>query len=288
MKNLFSIRKSHGEYSSEFDEVPFPVVKVSDRVRDQMKDSFAFVDKEFAPHAPTDEEKALKKKAARYWALCLVCLVAAFFLFFAGNRTGLYTAMPYLHVLDLGCLIGSLVFNFKARKIAGKQADAGHERAQIDFSEATKQLQKAAAEAAKELDVPDTALSVDILPFHYILKNGEVKPAGKRGHFENLSMSVFLRDGDLCLATAQELFRIPLTDIRGYREYDEDFELDMWLKPEESDSDAYKDYGIRKSGVLGRRGHGYFGVDIRGEFEIRIPCYDFPRVRELLHLSRLS
>ena len=287
MKNLFSINKTDGREANDFDATPYLAATVSEGVQKKLKNSFSFVEKEFTPPEPTEEEKALKKKAVVYWMLCLGCLIVAFALFFMGNRMGLYNALPILHVVDVGFLIGSLVFNFKARGITRKQTALGNEHVQFNFDEATKQLREAAAEAAAELGVPEQALSVDILPFHYILKGNEQKPFGKRGKFDNLSVSVFIKDGALCMATAQELFRVPLSEIRGYREYDEDFELDMWLKPEESDSDKYKDYGLRKSGMMGRKGHGYFGVDIGGEFEVLVPCYDFPPVKELLRLQEV-
>ena len=286
MKNLFSINKTENRDANDFDETPYLAATVSEAVQSKLKGSFAIVEDKMTPHEPTEEEKALKKKSTLYWLLCAGCLIAAFALFFGGDRTGLYASLPVLHVVDAGLLVASLVFNFKARRITRKQAEVGNEHIRFDFSEATKQLQEAAAEAARELGVPDQALSVDILPFHYIIKGNEMRPAGKKGHFDNLSVSVYVSDGALCMATAQELFRIPLEEIRGYREYDEDFELDMWLKPEESDSDKYREYGLRRSGMMGRRGHGYFGIDVGGEFEILVPCYDFPPVRELLHLTQ--
>lgn len=287
MKNLFSINKTDGRDTNDFDDTPYLAATVSEAVQQKLKNSFSFVAEETAPRELTDEEKKLKKKANLYWVLCLGCITAAFILFFAGDKVGLYQSLPVLHLVDLGFLIASLVFNFKARGITRKQTNLGNENIRLDFTEATNQLKEAAAAAALELGVPESALSVDILPYHYVVRGDEHKPAGKKGRYDNLSMSVFLKDDHLCMATAQELFRIPLSDIRGYREYDQDFEVDMWLKPEESDSDKYKDYGLRKSGLMGRKGHGYFGVDIRGEYEFLVPCYDFPMVKELLNVNKL-
>jgi hypothetical protein len=164
----------------------------------------------------------------------------------------------------------------------------GNAKVELNFAKATKRLEEAAAEAAKELGVPENALSVDILPFHYKTKSDyKTKddvpvPVGKKNHFDNLSISMYTDGDSLCLATAHELYRIPLADIRGYREYDEDFELDMWLKPEAPDSESYKSYGIRKSGFFSHKGHGYFGLKLGSDYEVLIPCYDFGAVRSLL------
>ena len=130
--------------------------------------------------------------------------------------------------------------------------------------------------------IPATALTVDVLPYHYKVNGDSILRVGRKGKFDNLAISTFVRDGALCLATSQELLAIPLSEITGYREYDEDFELDMWLKPEEPDSDKYKEFGIRKSGFLAHKGHGYFGLKIGEDYEVLIPCYDFEAVRALL------
>ena len=42
-------------------------------------------------------------------------------------------------------------------------------------------------------------------------------------------------------------------------------------------------FGIRKSGFLSHKGHGYFGIRIGEDaFEVLIPCYDQAVVKELL------
>ena len=71
-------------------------------------------------------------------------------------------------------------------------------------ADGTKLLEEAAADAARELGVPNTALSVDILPYHYIMKGNNATPAGKKNRFDNLSVSLFVREGKLCLATADQ------------------------------------------------------------------------------------
>ena len=287
MKNFFSINKTEGRDQNEFDPTPYLAARVSEAVQNKLKNSFSVVEEEFSPAEMSEEDKALKKKGSLYWGLCLGFLGAAFLLFFAGDKAGLYKALPVLHVVDAGLLVAALVFHFKARRITRQQTEASNNRIRMDFSEATKLLEEAAADAARELDVPVTALSVDILPDHYIMKGTAPVPAGKKNRFDNLSVSLFVRGGCLCLATAQERFDIPLTALRGYREYDADFEVEMWLKPEESDSDKYKDFGIRRSGLLGRKCRGYCGIDVDGEYEILIPRYDFDAVRESAGLSKL-
>ncbi len=293
MKNLFSVNKTYDREANDFDENRYLSAHVSEEVRGKMKSAFSAMEDEYAPREPTEEEKALKKQGRYYWILSVVCLLTGAALIFIDRRTKISESVPFLHFLHLPLLVGFVVFIFKIRRISRKQTKLGNDGLQLDFTEAAKRLEEAAAEAARELGVPEGALSVDILPFHYKIK-GDYKtkddipvPIGKKNHFDNISVSMYTEGSDLCMATAQELFRIPLSDIRGYREYDEDFEIDMWLKPEEFNSEKYAEYGIRKSGFLARKAHGFYGLDIRGEFEVLVPCYDFSLVKRLLPQSSL-
>ena len=287
MKNLFSINKTAGRDQNEFDPSPYLTAHVSEAVQAKLKNSFSVIEDKFLPTELSDEDKALKKKGTLYWSISLGCLGMSFILFFVGDRIGIYGAAPLLHLIDGAFLVAALVFHFKGRGVTRRQTNLSNDRIRTDFSEATKLLEEAAADAARELGVPNTALSVDVLPYHYVMKGNNPVPVGKKNRFDNLSVSLFVRDGKFCLATAQERFDIPLTAIRGYREYDADYELEMWLKPEDSDSDKYRDFGLRRSGLLGRKGRGYCGIDVEGAYEILIPRYDFEPTRELLGLEKI-
>lgn len=286
MKNLFSINKTDNKDASELDSVPYLAATVSEEVRTLLKNAFSVVEEETAPREPTEEELALRKKGNRYWLICLTCLFASVALFFGGTKAGIFQAVPALHTVVLGLLAVSIVFNVKAKRLGRKQSEAQSESMKFDFSEASKRLEEAASKAAAELGVPARALTVDIFPFHYKLDGDKVLRVGKKGKFDNLAVSVFVKDKSLCFATAKELYAIPLAEITGYREYDEDFELDMWLKTEEPDSDRYKAFGLRKSGFLSHKGHGYFGLLIgQDAYEVLIPCYDFEAVKALLETN---
>ena len=282
MKNLFSINKTHDSDTMEFDLTPYHAAAVSEEVKAKLKSAFSIVEEEYTPREPTEEEKALRKKGNRYWMICLACLVTGVALFFGGGRLGIYESMPYLHFLDLAFVIAAMVFNFKARRIGRQQTKLNEAKVTVDFSEASKRLEEAAAEAARELGVPADALTVDVLPFHYKEDGGKTLRMGKKGKYDNLAVSVFIKDEKLCFATARELLAVPLAEVTGCREYDEDFELDMWLKPEEPSSDRYKEFGIRKSGFFSHKGRGYFGLKVGGDYEVLIPCYDFGEVKALL------
>lgn len=288
MKNLFSINKTDDKNADVFDSTPYLAARVSEDVKNKMKNAFSALEEEYVIPEPSAEELALKKKGNRYWLTCIACFFAAVVLFFGGNKLGIYDTLPYLHLLDMGLLIAAVIFNVMARKISRRQLPVQTPPVAADFAKASKLLEEASAAAARELGIPRNATPVDVLPFHYIVKNREPHAARRKNRFDNISVSLYTQKGDLCLATSRELFRIPLADVRGYRSYDEDFEIDMWLKSEEHDSDKYAAYGLRKSGLMGRRGHGYIGLDIGGEYEILIPCYDASVVKSLLKLTEIQ
>ena len=282
MKNLFSINKTSNNNAMELDVTPYHAATVSEEVKAKLKSAFSIVEEEYAPPEPTEEEKALRKKGNRYWMICLVCLVAGVAMFFGGSRLGIYESMPFLHVIELGLVVAAMVFNFKARRLNRQQLKLSESHTALDFTEASKRLEAAASEAARELGVPTTALTVDVFPYHYKQDGDKILRVGKKGKYDNLAVSVFVKDQKLCFATAQELIAVPLSEVGGYAEYDEDFELDMWLKAEEPSSDKYKEFGIRKSGFLAHKGHGYFGLKLGDDYEVLIPCYDFGQVKALL------
>lgn len=291
MKNFFSVNKTSDREARDFDANPYLAAHVSAEVRAKLDNAFSMDEEDTRPAEPTAEEAALKQKSRHTWWLCAGCLLGALALVFVGVRTGLYDQMPYLHIVDLGLLVLAIVFNFKARKLTRKQSDFDTQKLNLDFTAAAKRLEEAAAEAARELGVPEGAETVDILPLHYKIAGNKTVRVGKKGRFDNLSVSAFVENGALCLATAQELYRIPLGEVVGYRTYDEEYEIDMWLKPEEIDSDKYKSYGIRKSGFLACRSKTYYGVEVAGvagSYEILVPAYDFDVLRGLVPLTALA
>lgn len=294
MKNLFSINKTDNEDAIEFDPTPYLAARVSDEVRHMLSGAFSSAEETAAKREPTEEERALQQKGRAYWKICILCFLGGILLFLLGDSLPFYQSFPALHLIDFALLVVSVVFNVKARRISRKETALMKDNANVDFTEYARRLEEAAKAAAEELGVPQSARWVDILPFHYKMKSDyKTKdtipvPAGKKNRFDNLAVSMYIEADTLCIATAEELFRIPLADIRGYREYDEDFEIEFWLKDEAYDSETYAAYNIRKAGFYARRMNGYFGVDIRGEYEILIPCYDFPQVQEIMNIRKIS
>ncbi len=273
MKNLFSINRTDNKESAVFDENPYLAARVSADIHYRLEHVFDDALAEPTPPPETEESRAQKRKGRIYWIICGASLVLALILFVLSQQmTG--TAASSMTVIYMGLLVVSIVFNYMARRLARKQTKDERAVMEIDYAAMTAKLEEISAEAARELGVPADARSMEILPYHYKEVSGGTTPAGKRNRFDNVAVSAWVESGVLCMASAQELFRVPLCDIRGLREIDEAFEIDYWLKSEAHDSETYKAFNIRKVGFMARKCRGYTAVDVGGDFEFFVPCYD--------------
>ncbi len=279
MKNLFSINKSAGGEAVSFDHNRYLVRRVSEETRERLDHAFDILRDGPAPVPPTPEETALKQKSRLFSGIGIGCLVVAILLFLIGSYIGTSTPMT---VIEMVLLVVSIVTTFMGRRANMKLQASRQDSLHTDFSAATDQLNETAEIAARELGVPHGAASLEILPFQYKMTDGNAVRVGKKNRFDNISTSAWIEGDRFCMATAQELFRIPLSDIRATRFIDEDYEIDFWLKEADHTSEAYKPYNIRMAGVLGRKSRGYHAVEIGGDYEILIPGYDWPVYEELM------
>ena len=291
MKHLFSVDRTVDRTHDEFDPTPYVAARVSNEVREKLRAAFS---KEVVDPTPaeTEESVALKARIRRSWWLCVGCAAGAIGVYVALELLGVMESASAALVLPLILLGASMVFNFRARKLERSRMSAARPDTSTDIKAAVERFEAASREAARELGLPDGASALDVLPFYYKIKNGEPVRLGKRDRYENLGVSAYRLGNRLCLATAQERLEIPVSDLQGYRVYDREYTIDMWLKEQASDSEAYAAYHIRKSGFLGRRARTLCGVAIRHEsgeeYEFLIPAYDLPVLQALVPLKELG
>ncbi len=285
MKNLFSINISAGREAKDLDENPYLAARVSDAVRDRLIHAFDGAD--VTPIDPEAEaaEKTARRRANRIWLGSVLCLFAAIAVFAIGNRTGMYEGAPALHAIDMTLVVVGAVLASIARRRHRRLDAMGQDRTNMDFTAAAAALEAAAVEAARELGVPRGARSLEVLAIRYKPVNGQIKIEAGKGKFENIAVSAF-REGDaLCMATAQTLYRVPLSAIGSLRTVDEEFEIDFWTKPEDSDAPRYAPYHIRRAGLMGRKCRPYYAVPVGEAHEFFLPCYDLPVLRELVPVT---
>jgi len=291
LKHLFSVNRTVDRTHDEFDPTPYVAARVSDEVREKLNTAFSEEVVNPTP-AETGETAAVKRKIRESWLLCIGCAAGAIAAYFALEALGLMESASAALILPIALLGASMVFNVRARKLERARMSAARPDTSTDIKAAVERFEAASREAAHELGIPDDAKALDVFPFHYKLENGSPVRHGKRNRYENLGVSAYRMGDRLCLATAQERLEIPLSDIQGYRVYDREYTVDMWLKEQASDSEAYADYHIRKSGFLGRRARTLCGVSIRHEsgeeYELLIPAYDLPVMQALVPMREIE
>ncbi len=286
MKNLFSINKTDKKDSTGFDPTPYTAAHVSDEVRDRLAHAFDDCVEEPARREPTPEERELRRRSRLFWIGGMVALVIAVAIFILNGQSE--EPNTTLTVVQFALLLGSIVLSFLGKRITQKLAVEQQNATSADMSAVTARLEEASAAAARELGVPKGAANLDILPLHYKLTDKGTVRVGRKNHFDNITVAAWVEDGALCLATAQELFRLPLTALRGYRVADEDFEIDYWLKSDPPDSDTYAAYNIRPAGLFAKKCRKWYAIDVDGEYEVLVPSYDWDILTTLVPLNELQ
>ncbi len=279
MKNFFSVNKTQNREAVDFDRNPYLAAEASEAVRERQKAALAELVNDSDEVELSDADKALQKKARLLGGLGLLALGLAILLFLLSseNPSKLITGV------ELAILAVSVVLTFISRRMNQRLTNARVEGAKVDLEAASAALEAAARDAARELGIPDATADVDILPFHYrVSGSGEHRSVARRSRYDNLTVALW-REGDtLCLGTAQELYRIPVADLRGYRYVDENFEIDYWLKDEEPDTEAYKAFDIRKAGMFAWKCRGMYALSVADELEILIPAYDWEKAKAVI------
>ncbi len=276
MKNLFSINKNVADSAVLFDENEYLRKQVGDETRDLIVHALDVLKKEPEAAPPTPRQLKLKKRSRTLWGIGLISLAAAVVLFFLSDKSESFVPIA----VQLALLVVSVVTTLWAR-ITDANLASTRRPAKADYTEATDRLHAASEAAARELEVPRDAVPLEILPFSYRIEGGVPVAVGKKNHFDNISTSAWVADGVLCLATAMELYCVPLSDIRGTRQIDEEFEVDFWLKSEPPTSEAYAAYNIRKAGYFAKKCRTFYAIEIGENYELLIPCYDLPTFEKL-------
>ena len=242
----------------------------------------------------TDEEKdALKAKEKKYLLGVLISFAFSLFSFIAVNRVKSWADTPLMLVPAIGA-IALLVFMYQFRRLQWKKNGSNtNDLNDIDFQAMAERIDEASKAARAEMGIPDDDVSVEILPYGYKKKGDKQVPEKKANQFDNSPMSMFVKQDRLCVFDGVGLYEIPLSDIKGYRTYDEDYRIEFWLKDDEPTDEKYAAYKIKKCGILEYKTHTYHGVEVVSEatgetFEMLVPGYDFEELKKVIALEKLA
>ena len=173
MKNLFSINQTARKDATDFDANGYMKAHVSDAVRDKLQRALDPPDQESAPASDSPEIAAQKRVNRRNGIISGVAFAIALVLFYLDGQRGEGTAMDALTMASILFALVSIVFCFLARRGANKLHAASIPAMDKDFwAAAAARLDEVSREAARELGVPEDAVSLEVFPYHYTVKNG--------------------------------------------------------------------------------------------------------------------
>ena len=151
-----------------------------------------------------------------------------------------------------------------------------------------KEIERDMQSIYRDLDVPDDAVSVDVLAFKYKNKNGELVPqtSGLQiAPYINLDLKLYRTADELCIADLEHVYSFPLWELRTIKTVNKRIAMLSWNKKIGIREGVYKQYKLTVNdfGNILCKPYHILEVAHEGEiFGIYFPCY------ELAHFERLT
>ena len=262
-KNIFGVSNT----ADKIDGADFIVRQTSDELLKKMDNVGA-------------EANALVEKGtpSRRWALFRTLLLTMgmlllMFGIFNANSAGVYSfsgvfqTSPVLMIAAIGCIVLAVVMLIIER-IRLKKAGQNEE-----ITEWRTRLKEAEQEAFDALQTPPDAILMDLFTVTYSLKNGEMRNAT----YTAFDFHAWIENECLCLADVESVVAIPLDAIKSISELPGKMQFYFWNKKEPPQSEAYRQYSIRKTYFGAYSIKGVCAAHIRGDFgeyELLIPPYE--------------
>lgn len=138
---------------------------------------------------------------------------------------------------------------------------------------------KITKECDTELEIPDTAVSFDVLmTLLKINKKGkEVLDQMSLLQYINQNVYIFVQDEMLCFADNIMVIGIPVNGIKAIKKIKKRMVLPQWNKEETIKSPTYKEYKMtmNDAGLVWMKHYYEISCDINGEeYYFLIPCYE--------------
>lgn len=129
--------------------------------------------------------------------------------------------------------------------------------------------------SSTELAVPADAPKIDIISCFHKEKNGVVMPIASANMLDE--RSVYLQNDTVCFADISSVVSVPLSSVRNVRYVKKrTICVGGWNKEEKINAPRYKKYVYMSNTNIVLKGHYVIEVaDVRGEYEILVPAYDF-------------
>lgn len=140
----------------------------------------------------------------------------------------------------------------------------------------------------RELDIPSNASKVDVLTFQYEYKNGKVIPKTyglQATPFLNTDVKMFVSGDALCINDVENVYTVPISEIKGITEVGSRISLPMWNKEESPKSEKYRAYKLTPNTLGGVSFKPYYIMEIEHEGELYglyLPSYEIDEIKKLI------
>ncbi len=264
MKNLFAIYKKNNDNNFE----KFVIRKISTTSAEKLDEYLG------------EGEELQKKKFPSQWLGTIltitfflgIIIVVGYFTRDEGFEE-LFKRNPYMFFVGIALFLFSiLIFFFIFFK--GKKALSDPE-----VKEYVQKVDVAAKESLSELNVPETAVDIDVLFMSAKTnKKGEEKPNSLSFiQYINQNVKVFVEEGKLCFADSYEVIAIPVESVIGIKTINKRMLLPEWNKAERFNGPSFKKYKLYIDQNDFIHSKPYYEVDLQIEGEpyyFLIPCYE--------------
>ena len=157
-----------------------------------------------------------------------------------------------------------------------------HPETAVDEKALDPRLSESVAAARAELGIPDSAWSLDILPYrHSVTSVGEIYEIRPRGTYDNIPVSVWREGQVLFLSDEDVVMRLPLSEIEEIKRIKGRVKFKSWYKSAAPSEKPYSEAKILE-GFPSYACLGKIELTLRDGSCLLIPGYDAETLRHIL------
>lgn len=188
---------------------------------------------------------------------------------------------PWIFILGGAAILIWLVLNVVEGILESRAAKLAEAEAENDLE----------SEASDIIEVPENAVSVDILVFNYTVTDGEVQTVAHEdaiSAYFNYGVSAFSDENNLYVCTLDEKYAIPLSSLIAIHTVDEEIAIPDWNKDVPPTQGIYKPYKLSVDNLdrITFKPYHIVELDHNGEkWGIYFPSYELPAFEALTGLK---
>jgi len=287
-KHIFSISLAEDKTNQYLDDTPFTTRRISPFTRE-------------AQEQGTKEFTKAVMKSMNLPQLLIGCILIGLGFIILGGFFEALSDTDFMTALNNGkwLLVGGAVSAALGgglllyRKLQSQKQEAGEDTLD-ELDGPLDSLEDLSHRIKMELNHPDDdrVTEVDILPYRYKpTSGGDTKEVLINGCYENTEVFFWREDDFLCVTDYECVMKFPASAVEGYYTEDVKYKISYWWKDEEYNKGEYAQYNIKEDSETSYKLRTYYRVMLReGEtrYEIRVPCYDFPKFQKIVGATCLD